>query len=658
MGIDQTIDITGEQRKTILALLERHLPNTAAWVYGSRAKWTSRPQSDLDMVVFATPEQARRVSDLREAFEESNLPYRVDLFVWDDVPEQFRKRIEAEHVVLVEREELDMAAGWLEVPAENFCGSVRDGTHDSPKPVEDGRYLITSRHIIGDRVDLSNAYRISEIDFNEVNRRSEVHQWDVLITMIGTVGDVCLIREKPNFAIKNIGLFKSKGEIEGKWLYYYLKSPKMKALIETLKRGTTQAYIPLGELRRLPIRYSQNRSVAENIVFVLSSLDDKIELNRRMNETLEAMARALFKSWFVDFLPVRAKMAAKQNNPSLLLPQAESGTWFVYAIECADGSLDIGQTENLRQRWLQHSSSKGGRWTKSHPPQRVAYWEKQPSRQAAVEREKWLKTGFGRKWLKKEIATRTQTGDPVRAKMEGRDTGLPQHLADLFPDRLVDSELGEIPEGWEVRSLGEMVETVKGRSYRSQELVESDTALVTLKSFSRGGGYRSDGLKSFAGTYKPDQVVHPGEIAIACTDVTQAADVIGRPAIVQATAEYRTLVGSLDTLIVRPTRKGMTRAFFYFLASNEKFVAHTYAHTTGTTVLHLAKDAVPSFRFACPSTKLVQSFDDVSKQLLGRSQTAQQESESLLPLRDTLLPRLVSGELRVEEAENHLQGDD
>ena len=108
------IDITAEQRKTVLALLARHLPNTTAWVYGSRVKWTARLQSDLDLVVFATPEQAGRVSDLREAFEESNLPFRVDLFVWDDVPEQFRKTIEAEHVVLVEREEQKTARNWHE----------------------------------------------------------------------------------------------------------------------------------------------------------------------------------------------------------------------------------------------------------------------------------------------------------------------------------------------------------------------------------------------------------------------------------------------------------------------------------------------------------------------------------------------------------------
>ena len=102
MGLDQAIDLTPEERQTVLSLLERHLPGTAAWVYGSRAKWTSRPQSDLDIVVFATPEQQRQVGDLREALEESNLPFRVDLFVWDEVPDSFRAHIETSHVVLMD----------------------------------------------------------------------------------------------------------------------------------------------------------------------------------------------------------------------------------------------------------------------------------------------------------------------------------------------------------------------------------------------------------------------------------------------------------------------------------------------------------------------------------------------------------------------------
>ena len=100
MGLERDIDITAAQSRTLLTLLERHLPDTEAWVYGSRAKRTSNPKSDLDLVVFSTPDQRTRVGDLREEFDESDLPFRVDLFVWDDVPDSFRRRIRADHVVV------------------------------------------------------------------------------------------------------------------------------------------------------------------------------------------------------------------------------------------------------------------------------------------------------------------------------------------------------------------------------------------------------------------------------------------------------------------------------------------------------------------------------------------------------------------------------
>ena len=125
--------------------------------------------------------------------------------------------------------------------------------------------------------------------------------------MIGTVGEPCLVRDEPDFAIKNVGLFKNKGELEGKWLYYFLTSPQSRQDIIERSAGTTQAYISLGALRSLPISVPTDRSVIQRIVAVLGALDDKIELNRRMNRTLEAMARALFRSWFVDFDPVHAK---------------------------------------------------------------------------------------------------------------------------------------------------------------------------------------------------------------------------------------------------------------------------------------------------------------------------------------------------------------
>lgn len=99
----EAIDITTAQRKTILSMLERYLPDVQVWVYGSRANGRSKPTSDLDMVVFASPEQSRQVFELKEAFEESTLPFRVDLFVWDEIPDSFKTNIKKQHVAFVTR---------------------------------------------------------------------------------------------------------------------------------------------------------------------------------------------------------------------------------------------------------------------------------------------------------------------------------------------------------------------------------------------------------------------------------------------------------------------------------------------------------------------------------------------------------------------------
>lgn len=96
----RTIDITAPQRALLLDLLREHLPGVAVWAYGSRVKQTARTYSDLDLVVFATRDQSSPVSELKEALDESNLPFLVDLHVWDELPESFHEGIRAEHAVL------------------------------------------------------------------------------------------------------------------------------------------------------------------------------------------------------------------------------------------------------------------------------------------------------------------------------------------------------------------------------------------------------------------------------------------------------------------------------------------------------------------------------------------------------------------------------
>jgi type I restriction enzyme S subunit len=286
----------------------------------------------------------------------------------------------------------------------------------------------------------------------------------------------------------------------------------------------------------------------KSIVAVLGSLDDRITLLRETNATLEAIAQALFKSWFVDF-------------------------------------------------------------------------------------------------------------DPVRAKSEGKlPEGMDEATAALFPDSFEETELGMVPRGWEVVAVGDVAEIVKGKSYSSKDLVEKhSTALVTLKSFERGGGFRMDGFKPYQGAYKPNQVVNAGDLIVAYTDVTQAAELIGKPALVMAVEEHDTLVASLDVGIVRPNSSNCGKQFLFGLFKTDNFQQHTFAHTSGTTVLHLSKDGVGSYSFALPPKELCNRFEQVALALADRRQTNTDKMRTLGLLRDTLLPRLISGQLRLTDAEEKMK---
>ena len=96
------ICVSDEQKALIVNLISKILPDTEVWLYGSRINGKSNKKSDLDMVVFAKPEQKLQVMELKEAFAESNLPFRVDLFVWDEMPEEFQQRITEQHVQISE----------------------------------------------------------------------------------------------------------------------------------------------------------------------------------------------------------------------------------------------------------------------------------------------------------------------------------------------------------------------------------------------------------------------------------------------------------------------------------------------------------------------------------------------------------------------------
>ena len=438
---------------------------------------------------------------------------------------------------------------WSEIPfAQLLSEPIRNGIYKKKEFHGSGVKVVNMGELFANPRLRDVHMRRVELSESEQSR-FQVQAGDLLFARRSLVAEgagkcivVLEINELTAFESSIIRARPDQTKSDSLFLYYYFNSPIGLHLLDTIRRQVAVAGITGTDLAQLPVKVPplpEQRRIAH----ILGTLDDKIELNRRMNATLEEMARALFNSWFVNFEPVRAKME--------------------------------------------------GRWRR---------------------------------------------GETL--------PGMPAELYDLFPKRLVASEIGDIPEGWEIGKLGELATFIKGRSYKSAELAESDTALVSLKSFRRGGGYQSEGLKPYTGRFRDDQVIEPGEVVIACTDVTQAAEVVGKPAMVQQDLSYNRFVASLDTMIVRPNIEGVSNELLYFLCGTKRFSNYTYAHTTGTTVLHLVKDAIPMFQLAIPPVEIMLAFEEFSVPLCDRKQSISKADYSLTILRDSLLPKLVSEEVQ------------
>jgi len=319
------IDITAGQRKMLLALLHQFIPGVAVWAYGSRVKWTARSNSDLDLVSFTTPAQGHLVSELKEAFAESDLPFLVDFHVWDEVPERFHEIIRKEYVVLQEAEEKqlveDAVGEWRSASIQEVSEKVAMGPFGSSIKVEtfvpQGVPVISGQHLRGTR--------LADLDYNFISlehagqlANANVKRGDVVFTHAGNIGQVAYIPESSKYeryviSQRQFYLRPNTKKVLPEFIAYYFTSAdgQHKLLANASSSGVPSIAQPVSYLRTIDIPVpplSEQRAIAH----ILGTLDDKIELNRRMNESLEAMARALFQSWFVDFDPVRAKLDGRK----------------------------------------------------------------------------------------------------------------------------------------------------------------------------------------------------------------------------------------------------------------------------------------------------------------------------------------------------------
>ena len=365
----------------------------------------------------------------------------------------------------------------------------------------------------------------------------------MVITIAANIAETSILTYPACFPDSVVGFVADKSVCDVRFVEYMFRFLRSKIQHENVGTGSVQDNInlqTLDELRFLIPPLPEQRAIAH----ILGTLDDKIELNRRMNETLEAMARALFKSWFVDF-------------------------------------------------------------------------------------------------------------DPVRAKMEGRDPGLPRHIADLFPDRVVDSEIGEIPEGWSVETLAEHYETVKGVSYKGSGLGDDGVPLHNLNSVYEGGGYKYEGIKYYSGEYAHRHVVLPGDVIVANTEQGHDRLLIGYAALVPAFFGDRG-IASHHIYRLRPKPESpLTRAFLCWLLNSPRMHDVVSGYANGTTVNMLPIDSLQKPLIACPPRGLVDVFDVVARNTERRREQIISGSRTLAALRDALIPKLVSGELCISDVDTN-----
>jgi type I restriction enzyme S subunit len=442
-----------------------------------------------------------------------------------------------------------MAGEWVEVSIESIASSIAMGPFGSDIKTENfvpaGVPVIRGNNLTSGRFRAEDFAFLTEEKADEL-ANANAYPGDIVFTHRGTLGQVGLVPARPfkRYVVSQsqMKLTCSPDKAHPLFIYYFFRSPvgQHALLMNTSQTGVPAISRPVTSLKAIRLALPplpEQRAIAH----ILGTLDDKIELNRRMSQTLEAMARALFKSWFVDF-------------------------------------------------------------------------------------------------------------DPV-AKAEGRDPGLPQPLADFFPARLVDSELGEIPEGWAVETLGDHFDAVKGVSYKGSGLGDSGMPLHNLNSVYEGGGYKYEGIKYYAGEYAERHVVRPGDVIVANTEQGHDRLLIGYAAIVPRLFGDRG-IASHHIYRLRPKPLSpLTAAFLCHLLNWPQMHDVVSGYANGTTVNMLPIDGVQKPQVVCPPRPLVAAFDSLALNAEKRREEMVSESRTLAALRDALLPRLISGELRVRDAE-------
>jgi len=380
-------------------------------------------------------------------------------------------------------------------------------------------------------------------------RKGKLVRGDVVLTTRGTVGNAAYFDDSIPFENIRINsgmvILRAKtSALMPRYLYLFVRSLLFYEQIRALRTGSAQPQLPIRDINRIEIpipRLEEQRAIAH----ILGTLDDKIELNHRINETLEAIAQAIFKSWFVHF-------------------------------------------------------------------------------------------------------------DPVRAKVEGRDAELPKHIANLFPDRFEDSELGPIPEGWKAGQMQEILhELVSGSRPKGGAITEGVPSIgaenvlgLGLYDFSKEKYIPQDLYEQLN---MKGAVIRPGDVLLY-KDGAQ----IGRKTYFDCSFPHATSAINEHVFILRAKRAWFQRFLFFWL-DQRWMTEEIISLNSNSAQPGINQRGVRSLPILIPDTRAVKEFDALIRPFIQRLFQNCLESRSLASLRGALLPKLISGELQLRDAEKFLE---
>ncbi len=475
---------------------------------------------------------------------------------------------------------------------ESMCELIVDCPHSTPKWTDTGLIVLRNQNIRNGRLDLSGPSYTDEDNFQKRIKRAKPQAGDIVFTREAPMGEVCMIPDGVRCCLgQRQVLLRPKKSVNGKYLFFALQSPVVQHEISWNEgTGSTVSNVRIPVLKNLNI--PRHPGCEDQIAEILSSLTDKIELNRQINQTLEHITQAIFKSWFVDFEPVKAKVIAREKGGNELAQSLAA-----QAILC--GALTLPQLQDMDAgyRGLEH---------KLHP----LITERFPDQ-------------------------------------HGLDFWTPEtlnQLAALFPDECEGSELGDIPKGWEIKPLSKMIElTGGGTPKRSEESYwGGDIPWFSVKDAPNDGDVfviDTDEKITEAGLNKSSAKLLPEGVTIIT-----ARGTVGKLALVGVPmAMNQSCYGVKGA-------NGIGSAFNYL---NLKQALSTLKRQTHGAVFDtITTKTFDSVYAVEPCNNSIKIFEKMVEPLFEKVRNNLFENMNLVECRDSLLPKLLSGEITLGDTQS------